>query len=93
MTAFEVDGRLFQYCQLPFGVANGVSVLQRVMDDFIKCHKRKKVYAYLDDLTVTGATKEEYQKNLQPMAYLGFPRPGANSVLAPPPSPFMAAWM
>ena len=35
------------------------------MDDFIKRHGLKKVYAYLDDLTVTGATKEEHQKNLQ----------------------------
>jgi len=37
------------------------------MDDFIKRHnhKLKKVYACLDDLTVTGATKEEHQKNLK----------------------------
>ena len=35
------------------------------MDDFKKHHKLKKVYAYLDDLTVTGSTKVEHQKNLQ----------------------------
>ena len=65
MTAFEADGGLFQDCRLPFGVTNGVSAFQRVMDDFIKRHELKKVYAYLDDLTVTGATKEEHQRNLQ----------------------------
>jgi len=65
MTAFEADGRRFQYCRLLFGVTNGVFAFQRVMENFIKRHKLKKVYAYLDDLTVTGATKEEHQKNLQ----------------------------
>ena len=64
-TAFEADGRLFKYCRLPFVVTNGVSAFERVMDDFIKRHKLEKVYAYLDDLTVTGATKEEHQKILQ----------------------------
>ena len=43
MTAFEADGRLFQYCRLPFGVTNGVSAFQRAMDDFIKRHGLKKV--------------------------------------------------
>ena len=65
MTAFEADGRRFQYCRLLFGVTNGVFAFQRVMENFTKRHKLKKVYAYLDDLTVTGATKEEHQKNLQ----------------------------
>jgi len=65
MTAFDANGRLFQYCRLRYGVTNGVSAFQRVMDDFKKRHKLEKVYAYLDDLTVTGATKEEHQKNLQ----------------------------
>jgi len=62
MTAFEADDRLFQYYRLPFGVTNGVSAFQRVTDDFIKRHKLRKVYADLDDLTVTGATKDEHQK-------------------------------
>ena len=65
MTAFEADGRLFQYCGLPFGVTNGLFAFQRVMDDFIKRQNLKKVYVYLDNLTITGATKEEHQKNLQ----------------------------
>jgi len=43
MMAFEADGRLFQYCRLPFGVTDGVSAFQRVMDDFIKRNKLKKV--------------------------------------------------
>ena len=55
-TGFEALGRLYQYRRLPFGVTNGVAAFQRVIDSFIQRHKLKKVYAYLDDLTVTGAT-------------------------------------
>jgi len=51
MTAFEADGKLFQYRRLPFGVTNGLAAFQRTMDDFIKRHALKKVHAYLDDLT------------------------------------------
>ena len=63
--AFEADGKLFQCCRLPFGVTNGVAAFKRTMDDFIKRHALKNVYAYLDDLTVTGASAEEHQENLQ----------------------------
>ena len=64
-TAFEDCGKLYHYKRLPFGVTNGVSAFQRVVDDFIKCHDLKKVYAYLDDITVTGATAEEHDHNLK----------------------------
>ena len=64
-TAFEADGQLFQYKRLPSGVTNGVSAFQRSIDKFIKRHRLKKVYAYLDDLTVTGETLEEHYKNLK----------------------------
>ena len=50
---------------MPFGVTKGVSASQRSEDEFIKRHRLKKVYAYLDDLTVTGATLEEHGRNLK----------------------------
>ena len=34
-TAFEANGKLYQFNRIPFGVTNGVSVFQRVMDDLI----------------------------------------------------------
>ena len=40
-TSLEACGRLYQYKRLPFGVKNGVSAFQRVIDDFIKQHKLK----------------------------------------------------
>ena len=64
-TAFEADGQLFQYKRLPFGVTNGVSAFQRSINEFIKKHRLKKVYAYLDDLTVIGETLEEHDRNLR----------------------------
>ena len=64
-TAFEACGKLYHYKRLPFGVTNGVSAFQRVINDFIKHHDMKKVYTYLDDITVTGATAEEHDHNLK----------------------------
>ena len=63
--AFVAMGKLYQYRRLPFGVSNNASAFQRVIDDFILRHNLKKVYAYLDDLTVTGSTLEEHDQNLQ----------------------------
>ena len=65
LTSFEADGCLYQYKRLPFGVVNGVAAFQRVIDNFVKRHNLKKVYAYLDDITVTGFTEEEHDRNLQ----------------------------
>jgi len=64
-TAFEASGCLFQYKRLPFGVTDGVAALQRCIDNFIKRFNLKKVYAYLDDLTVTRATLAEHDMNLK----------------------------
>jgi len=64
-TAFEAGGELYQYKRLPLGVTNGVSAFQRSIDCFIKRYQLLKVYAYLDDLTVTGETIEEHDLNLK----------------------------
>jgi len=64
-TAFETSGRLFQYKRLAFGVTNGVAAFQRCIDNFIKRYNLKNVYAYLDDITVTGATLAEHDINLK----------------------------
>jgi len=68
-TAFEPLGRLlYEHKILPFGVTNVVAAFQIVIDCFIQRYTRhwfKKVYAYLDDLTVIGATLEEHDRNLK----------------------------
>ena len=63
-TAFEADGQLFQYTRLPFGVTNGVSMFQRVIQNIIQKHNLKDTYAYLDNVTVVGADKEDHDAKL-----------------------------
>ena len=64
-TAFEANGKLFQYCRMPFGVTNRVSTFQRIIDNLIEKYKLKKTYADLDNVTVTGRDKDEHNKNLK----------------------------
>ena len=64
-TAFEALGQLYQCNRIPFGVTNEASALQSVMNQFIKRHNLKKVYVYLDNLTVTGSSLEERDRNFE----------------------------
>ena len=41
-TAFEANGKLHQYCRMPFVVTNGVSTFQRIIDNLIEKYKLKK---------------------------------------------------
>ena len=50
---------------MPFGVTNGVSTFQRIIDNLIEKYKLKKTYAYLDNVTVTGHDKDEHNQNLK----------------------------
>ena len=37
-TIFEANGKLYQYCRLPFKVCNRVSAFQRIIDNMIEKH-------------------------------------------------------
>ena len=63
-TAFEANGRLYQFRRLPFGVTNGVSIFQREMDDIVDKFSLKGVYPYLDNITIVGRTQAEHDRNL-----------------------------
>ena len=39
LTSFEVNGKLYQFCRLPFGITNAVPVFQKCMDSIISEHK------------------------------------------------------
>ena len=64
-TAFEANGKLYQYCRLPFGVTNGVVAFQRIIDNLIERYKLQNTFAYLDNVTVAGMSQEDHDKNLQ----------------------------
>ena len=62
LTAFEANGRLFQFKRLPFGVTNGVAAFQRGIDYVID--GLEGVVANIDDVVVGGATQEDHDKAL-----------------------------
>ena len=64
-TAFEANGKLYHFCRLPFGLTNAVACFQRGMDDFIEKNNLKDTYAYLDNITIAGKTKENHDNNLK----------------------------
>ena len=64
-TAFEVNGRLFEFTRLPFGVTNAVAAFQREMTAFVRRHNLKRTHPYLDDVIIGGRSEEEHQENLK----------------------------
>ena len=54
---------LYRYTRLPFGVASAPSIFQKVMDTMLQ--GLPKTICYLDDILVSGATKDEHLQNLE----------------------------
>ena len=61
----EADIRLYHYCRLPFGLTDGVSAFQRIINSLIQQNKLKRTYAYLDNIIVAGETHEIHDSNLK----------------------------
>ena len=64
-TAFEANGKLYQFARLPFGPTNAVAAFQRKIDDFIADNNLKDTFAYMDNITVAGMTQQEHDMNLK----------------------------
>ena len=54
---------LFQYNRLPFGVASAPAIFQRCMDTLLQ--GLRGVSVYIDDILITGASKQEHLENLE----------------------------
>ena len=52
---------LFQYTQLPFGVASALGVLQRIMESILQGITQVSVYL---DIQITGQTETEHLRRL-----------------------------
>lgn len=63
-TAFEADGKLFEFKRIPFGVTNGVACFQKILNDFIQDENLRDTFAYVDDVVVCGKTQSEHDANL-----------------------------
>ncbi|XP_064080951.1 uncharacterized protein LOC135197777 [Macrobrachium nipponense] len=64
-TAFKANGRLCQFCRVPFGVTNGVAVFQRTMDKLVKEENLQGALPYLDNITIAGHTQVQHNQNVQ----------------------------
>ena len=64
-TAFETDGRLYQFTRLRFGLKNVVPCFQRIIDRIVEEICCKGTYACLDKITIGGKTQQEHDENLQ----------------------------
>ena len=64
-TAFEADGQLNQFRRIPFGVTNGVTAFQRVIDNIIKAEGLKNTFVYVDNVTITGLSRTDHDENLR----------------------------
>ena len=54
---------LYRFKRLPFGVSSAPAIFQQVIDQVIQ--GLNGVACYLDDLVVTGRTREEHLRNLE----------------------------
>ena len=64
-TAFEAGGALYQFTRIPFGVTNGVACFQEILNKIIASENLKATFAYFDDVTICGDSKEEHDRNLK----------------------------
>ncbi|XP_076803121.1 uncharacterized protein LOC143447076 [Clavelina lepadiformis] len=64
-TAFEANGKLWQYKRIPYGVTNGGINFQRAIDRIIDEENLNDIFAYQDDVTVCGRTQQEHDDNVQ----------------------------
>ena len=55
-TAFEANGRLYQFNRVPFGLTNGVSAFQREMTKMVDKYSLEGTFPYLDNVTICGRT-------------------------------------
>ena len=64
-TAFEANGRLYQFRRIPFGVTSGAAAFQRTMDNFISEEALEDTFAYLDNITICGRDQAHHDANLK----------------------------
>ena len=64
-TAFEADGKLYQFKRLPFGLTNAVAAFQRLMDELVEEYHLEGVFVYIDNITIVGETQEQHDINVR----------------------------
>ena len=62
-TTINTTKGLFQYQRLPFGVSSAPAIFQRTIDNLLR--DLPGVVAYLDDVLVTGSSRQDHLDNLE----------------------------
>lgn len=62
-TAFEAQGKLYEWNVVPLGVTNGPPAFQRVMDWLVTVENLRGTFPYMDNISVAGPTVEEHDSN------------------------------
>ena len=57
--AIQRNGVLYQFTRVAFGLRKWVCVFERKIDKLISKEKIEKTRAYMDDVTISGSSKEE----------------------------------
>lgn len=63
-TAFSVDGGLYEYLRMPFGLKNAPATFQRVMDHVLRDLSGKCCLVYMDDIIVFSSSLQEHLQSL-----------------------------
>lgn len=63
-TAFRTHMGLFQFCRMPFGLRNGPSIFQRVMNRILVPYLWLFALVYIDDIVVYSASYEDHIDHL-----------------------------
>ena len=64
-TAFEANGRLFQFCRISFGVKNRAAAFQKAIDRIIEKENLCGAFPYIDDITIARRTQPEHDQNVK----------------------------
>ena len=64
-TAFNTCSGHYEFCVMPFGLCNGASTFQRVMESVLMGLSRSSCMVYLDDVMVIGRNFTEHLENLR----------------------------
>lgn len=63
-TAFEFDGRVYEWNSMVMGFKNAPQIMQRVMNKVLDQELRNGVDVYMDDVIVSGRTRGEHDERL-----------------------------
>ena len=64
-TAFCLDGQIYVWCVMPFGLMNAPASFQRLIDSIFSSLKGKFFHAYIDDLLTYSDNFEDHLGHLE----------------------------